>query len=271
MDFSGEDGLSSPGEEEDDDEESDDDDDDGEESVPPPPQSPPPPPPTWTRPLLPLRSSPAARAARDRARADEQRQCRLETKLELQQRREARSAAAIKFRDFVRLLGDLDAFDSMLDAGVARAAVDSGRGQVAPGFRCTARAVTSSPLPKLNDATRMSIPQYRAAFVRRMRGAGSLYYGNCGWGDEEAGQLCDALEWAHAHDATTPATTLWLGGSQHVPRAVHQLTYRHSPLRALATTSAHSLHSVHVLYTCSLPARSTPCTSSSQYLNSASW
>ena len=245
MDFSGEDGLSSPGEEEDDDEESDDDDDDGEESVPPPPQSPPPPPPTWTRPLLPLRSSPAARAARDRARADEQRQCRLETKLELQQRREARSAAAIKFRDFVRLLGDLDAFDSMLDAGVARAAVDSGRGQVAPGFRCTARAVTSSPLPKLNDATRMSIPQYRAAFVRRMRGAGSLYYGNCGWGDEEAGQLCDALEWAHAHDATTPATTLWLGGSQHVPRAVHQLTYRHSPLRALATTSAHSLHSVH--------------------------
>ena len=51
---------------------------------------------------------------------------------------------------------------------------------------------------------------------------------NCGWGDEDAAVVCDALLWAHANGATTPATYLSLSGNKLtdacVPRLVEVLS-----------------------------------------------
>ena len=51
---------------------------------------------------------------------------------------------------------------------------------------------------------------------------------NCGWGDEDAAVVCDALLWAHANGATTPATDLNLEDNKLtdacVPRLVEVLS-----------------------------------------------
>ena len=51
---------------------------------------------------------------------------------------------------------------------------------------------------------------------------------NCGWGDEDAAVVCDALLWAHANGATTPATALDLQFNELtdacVPRLVEVLS-----------------------------------------------
>ena len=51
---------------------------------------------------------------------------------------------------------------------------------------------------------------------------------NCGWGDEDAAVVCDALLWAHANGATTPATVLVLADNKLtdacVPRLVEVLS-----------------------------------------------
>jgi len=119
-----------------------------------------------------------------------------------------------------------DAFEADMRAGMAREASAPGT-----GFRFT----------NGKDATNVCLPQYRKAFVRLMRGAGQLSYFNCGWGDEEAAVLCDALEWAHANDATTSACILFLGANKltdaALPRLVEVLSAGAMPkLRTLILT-----------------------------------
>ena len=77
------------------------------------------------------------------------------------------------------------------------------------------------------DATSVCIPQYKQGFERLWCGADDLDYGNCGWGDKEAEQLVDTLEWAHAQGIETPAHSLDLSANalpdEALPRLVAAL------------------------------------------------
>ena len=101
-----------------------------------------------------------------------------------------------------------DAFEAEMRAGMAREESAPGT-----GFRFT----------NGKDATNVCIPQYRQAYVRLMRGADKLDYSNCCWGDTEAASLYDALEWAHANDATTSASILGLRYNKLTDAAVPRL------------------------------------------------
>ena len=101
-----------------------------------------------------------------------------------------------------------DAFEAEMRAGMAREEIAPGT-----GFRFT----------NGKDATNVCIPQYRQAYVRLMRGANKLDYSNCCWGDTEAASLYDALEWAHANDATTSASILGLRYNELTDAAVPRL------------------------------------------------
>ena len=110
------------------------------------------------------------------------------------------------------------AFEEMMVDGMAREEAEAGT-----GFRFT----------NGKDATSVCIPQYRAAFVRLLSGAEKLAYYSCGWGDEDAAVVCDALLWAHANGATTSATDLDLFDNKLtdacVPRLVEVLSAGAAP------------------------------------------
>ncbi len=73
------------------------------------------------------------------------------------------------------------------------------------------------------DATSVCIPQYRKAFVRLVGAAKMLLYFSCGWGDEEAAVVCDALLWAHENGATSPARYLNLSSNKLTDASVARL------------------------------------------------
>ena len=123
------------------------------------------------------------------------------------------------------------AFEEMMVAGMAREEAEAGT-----GFRFT----------NGKDATSVCIPQYRAAFLRLLSGAEKLVYGGCGWGDEDAAVACDALLWAHANGATSPATFLTLHDNKLtdacVPRLVEVLSAGAAPkLKSLYLIAGNAL------------------------------
>ena len=74
----------------------------------------------------------------------------------------------------------------------------------------------------------MCIPQYKRGFERLWcEPVAVLNYNMCGWGDKEAEELVDALEWAHAKGIDTPAKSLFLGDNaltdEALPRIVAAL------------------------------------------------
>jgi len=74
-----------------------------------------------------------------------------------------------------------------------------------------------------NKAAAAHIPSHLRKSVLLLSGAEELDYFSCGWGDEDAAVLCDALLWAHANGATSPATVLHLGANKLTDACVPRL------------------------------------------------